>query len=278
MRIGTQELPIEPEAKSALDIELLLLHIPLFITVFVYAFDYLNWPLFFLLFYMVEMRIFIGNHDRFHTDMHKRLPRWLEAFSENLAVCVTPWDEPYDSIRNKHIKHHATHGPGKFAVLDTARDPHGVYELGGFWRSLLYCLFYEEVQLFMDWRNNNIGKPRLIRLLVYLPLQILFLLLFGWQKYLGVFLAMRLVGATAWFVFSWGIHQPQIYYFGFAKKIAKPLRWGFALVNGKRVTEDVLHHAVHHAWPGIPASRLHEVDTVVMRHKEAAPEMLPTTR
>ena len=69
---------------------------------------------------------------------------------------------------------------------------------------MLSCLFYEEVQLYLDIRNKNLNRSRLTRLLVYLPLQVAFILFFGWQKYLFVFLGMRIVGFSGWIVFHGG--------------------------------------------------------------------------
>ena len=81
---------------------------PLWVIAF-FSLEYLGWPLFLLIFYAVAMRIFIGNHDRYHADQRIRLPRFFEIISEKFAAVVTPWDEPYDSIRKKHLRHHATH-------------------------------------------------------------------------------------------------------------------------------------------------------------------------
>jgi len=138
---------------------------------------------------------------------------------------------------------------------------------------MLSCLFYEEVQLYLDIRNKNLNRSRLTRLLVYLPLQVAFILFFGWQKYLFVFLGMRIVGFSGWIVFSWGIHQPFVYRFGFSEKVPALLRRLFAIMNGNRVIQGVIHHATHHAWPGIPAGQLHEFDAAVLRNPSAAPEL-----
>lgn len=273
MKIGSEEIKYKPEAKKSLDIEIMLLHVPLFLLILVYALNYIAWPLFLLLFYMIEIRIFIANHDRFHTDRRQRLPRPVEAFSEWLSASVTPWDEPYDSILKKHLTHHSTHAPGKSVKHDPLADPHSLFETGGFWSALFHCLFYEESQLIIDFRNGNIGRERWIHLMTYLPLQALFIYGFGWEKYLIVFLSMRMVGCTAWFIFSWGIHQPFVYRFGFSRQVPKWFRFIFAVLNGNRVTEGVIHHATHHAWPGIPSKRLHEFDELVLRYPEAAPEM-----
>lgn len=276
MKIGTEELAYKSEFKKAIDIELLILHVPLFGLVAAFSFDYITWPLFLLLFYSIAMRIFIGNHDRYHADQRIRLPRFLEAISEGLAVVVTPWDEPYSSIRKKHLKHHATHTPGKSSKYDTKADPHSVFENGGLMRVLFSCLFYEELQLYLDIRDNNLTKSRLYRFLIYVPLQAVFILLFGWTKFFIVFLAMRIVGFTAWFVFSWVIHQPLIYKFGFSNKLPQWFKWAFAVLHGRRVTEGCLHHATHHAWPSIPYDQLHKFDSAAIRNPNSAPEMKPT--
>jgi len=273
MKIGSEELSYKPEDKKALDMELFFLNVLLFLVIFAFSLGYFAWPVFFLIFYMLEIRIFIGNHDRFHTDVRDRFPRFFEAFTEWLAVTVTPWDEPYNSIKKKHIKHHNTHGPGKSAAFDRLSDPHIVFELGGFLSALLNCLFYEETQLILDIQNRNITKDRWIHSLTFLPLQILFVVTFGWEKYLGVFLAMRIVGFTAWFIFSWVIHQPLVYQFGFAQKVPAAFRFVFSILNGNRVTEGVFHHATHHAWPGLPAKRLNEFDAAVLRNPGAAPDL-----
>ncbi len=274
LTLGGEELTYRPETKKALDIEILLLHIPLFAVVFTYAEGYIAWPLFYLLFHIFEMRIFIGNHDRFHTDMSVRLPRFAEAIAEWLAVCVTPWDEPYESIKKKHITHHITHSAGKSAPPeDVANDPHLLYESGGGLRAFLSCMFYEEVQLIHDIRYGNLTRDRLYRFLIYAPLIALFILKYGWVKFWGVFAAMRLLGGIAWFIFSWGIHQPDIFRYGFSKKVPRLFKLLFQLMNGRRVTEGCIHHVIHHAWPGVPYTRLREFDAAALRHPDAAPDM-----
>ncbi|TFG67227.1 MAG: hypothetical protein E4H27_09255, partial [Anaerolineales bacterium] len=193
MKIGTETLTFTPETKKAMDIELVTWHIPLFAIVFAYALGYISWPIFFVLFYLVDARIFICQHDRIHANRSQRFPRFAETITEGIALCVTPWDEPYDSYRIKHLQHHGSHRPGTIPVLDTRNDPHSAYELGGFLQSFLSCLFYEERQLLIDIRNKTVAKSRLNRLLIYLPIQILFVFMFGWEKYLGVFVAARFV-------------------------------------------------------------------------------------
>jgi fatty acid desaturase len=276
MKIGTEELTFIPETKMALDIEMLAWHIPLFTIVFAYALGYISWPIFFLLFYLVDARIFIGQHDRIHADRSKRFPRFADAFIEGLALCVTPWDEPYDSYLKKHLRHHTSHRPDSVPVFDTRNDPHSAFELGGFLQASVSCLFYEERQFLLDVRNKKLTKSRLNRLFIYLPIQILFLVMFGWEKYLGVFIAARFVGFVSWFVFSWGIHRPYIYRFGFANQVPTPLRMMLLFTNGKRTMDGVLHHISHHAWPRAPSSQLHEFDAAILRNPAAAPNLIPT--
>ncbi len=275
INIGENKVAFRPESKKSIDLEILLLNVPLFAVIVLFSLDYLNWPLFMLFFYAVAMRIFIGNHDRYHADQRTRLPRFFEIISENLAVVVTPWDEPYNSIRKKHLRHHATHSQGKSSILDTKNDPHSVFEHGGVIRVFFSCLFYEEIQLFLDFRDGNLSKSRLYRFLLYFPLQIAFIVFFGWAKFLIVLLAMRIVGFTAWFVFSWVIHQSFIYKFGFAKQVPKLFKWVFAIIHGRRVTEGCWHHATHHAWPGIPYNQLDKFDSIVIQNPDLAPEMKP---
>lgn len=278
MKIGTEEMTFTPETKIALDIEMVAWHIPLFAVVFAYALGYIPWPIFFILFYLVDARIFIGQHDRIHADRTRRFPRFAEAITEGLALCVTPWDEPYNSYRIKHLHHHGSHRPGNIPVLDTRNDPHSAFELGGFLQAFLSCLFYEERQLLIDIRNRAVAKSRLNRLLIYLPVQILFVIMFGWEKYLGLFVAARFVGFVSWFVFSWGIHQPIIYRFGFVNQVPIPARLMLGFTNGKRTMDGLLHHMSHHAWPRVPSSRLHDFDAATLRNPEAAPNLLPSRK
>lgn len=275
IQIGKEPITYNQETKRSVDMEILLLDIPLFGSVIAYAFGYIGWPVFLPLFYMIAMRVFIANHDDYHTDHRIRLPKVLEWLSENLAVVVTPWDDTHDSTRRKHLHHHATHTPGKSAPFNPVDDPHTVFELGGIFRVLLACLFYEEMMLYLDIRGRNIAHSRLIRALIYIPLQIAFILTFGWIKFLVVLLAMRIVGFTAWFVFSWAIHQPLVYKFGFSKQVPAWFKGLFALLHGRRVTEGCIHHATHHAWPTIPYNELHLFDTKVVQHPQVAPKMRP---
>jgi len=275
MKIGTEELTIQPEAKKAIDIELQLLHIPLYVIVAAYSFDPIAWPLFLLLFYAIAMRVFIGNHDRYRAKLEERLPRFLEAISEGLAVVVTPWDEPYPSIRKKHLRHHGTHAPGMSSKYDPNTDPHSVFELGGIVRVLFSCLFYEEVQLVLDIRNKNLSTSRLYRFLIYGSLLIAYIATFGWAKFAIVFPGMRIVGFTAWFVFSWIIHQPFVYSFGFSDRMTVWFKVIFTVLHGRRVAQGCLHHATHHAWPAVAYNQLHDFDSAVVRNPESAPDMRP---
>ena len=261
LEIGKDELCFKPETKKSIDIELFLLNVPLFIIVGIYSFDLIPWPIFLLLFYVIAMRIFIGNHDRYHADVSVRLPKFWEKISEGFAIVVTPWDEPYDSIRRKHLKHHESHDNGESSKYDTKNDPHSVFELGGFFRVLMSCMFYEEIQFYFDLRDGKLTRSRLYRFLIYVPLLILFVLTFGWIKFLIILLAMRIVGFTAWFVFSWIIHQPIVYRFGFSSSVPKLFKQIFLVLHGRRVTEGVIHHATHHTWPLIPAEQLYRFDT-----------------
>ncbi|MCB0649702.1 MAG: fatty acid desaturase [Saprospiraceae bacterium] len=273
--LGNEKISFVPETKKAIDIELMLLHIPLLATIAAFSLDYIGWPVFLLLFYVIAMRIFIGNHDRYHASHKARLPRFLEAFSEGLAVVVTPWDEPYDSIRRKHLKHHTTHNPGNSSSLDSHHDPHSVYELGGIVRVFFSCLFYEEIQFYFDLRDKQVTRSRLYRFLIYMPILAIYIFTFGWAKFGVIFLAMRIVGFTAWFVFSWAIHQPLIYKFGFSKQVPTWFKWMFAIMHGRRVTEGCIHHATHHAWPSIPFNQLHKFDVKAYQNPDVAPEMNP---
>ena len=275
MKIGTEEFNIKPESKQLMDVEIISLNIIVYAVIFAYAFDYLIWPVFYLLFHFFYMRFFMGNHDRFHADTSKHWTRPIELFSEYFAVVVTPWDEPYDSIKKKHQIHHATHLPDKIPNQNMLQDPHSIYEAGGFWRSLFYSIFYEEAQLIIDIRNNNITTSRWIKAIIYIPLMLLFFMTFGWEKYLGVFLAVRLMSTTSWLFFSWFIHT-YLYEFGTVQKIPKVVLFIFGVMNGKRVNDGFVRHASHHAWPNIPSNRLYELDTAVMRNSDAIPEMFAT--
>ena len=137
MKIGAEELILKPESKRALDIEITLWSILVYVVVFLYALDYVSLPVFVVLFYLSYARFFMGNHDRLHTVTSRRLPRLAESIAEHFRLVVTPWVEPYDSIRRKHMRHHATHRPGKTPVLDTRDDPHSALEMGGFLRVFL---------------------------------------------------------------------------------------------------------------------------------------------
>jgi fatty acid desaturase len=275
VKIGDEDLTIQPESKRAVDIELLLLNLLLYAIVAAFSFDLIAWPIFLLLFYPIAMRVFIGNHDRYHAKRGERLPRFLEAISEGWAVVVTPWDEPYPSIRKKHLRHHGTHAPGMSSKYDPETDPHSVFELGGIVRVLFSCLFYEEVQLVLDIRNKNLTRSRLYRFLFYVPLLIAYIAIFGWVKFAIVLLGIRIVGFTAWFVFSWVIHQPFVYTFGFSDKMPAWFKVVFTVLHGRRVAQGCLHHATHHAWPTVPYNQLHDFDSAVVRNPKSAPDMRP---
>lgn len=263
VRIGDVRVSYLPETKKGIDTELLLLLIPLLADIAIFSLDIINWPVFMLIFYPIAMRIFIGNHDRYHSDYKVRLPRILDWLAENLAVVVTPWDEPHDSIRRKHLIHHATHVNDKDGMHDSKNDPHSLYESGGLLSVLFSCLSYEEVQFYLDIRDGNLTRSRLVRFLIYTPILVAYVYYFGWAKFLGVFVAMRTVGFFAWFVFSWVIHQPYVFRPGFASKVPTIFKWIFSAMHGQRVGEGCLHHVIHHKWPGIPYNQLNKFDKVL---------------
>ncbi len=273
--IGEESVSFQPESKRSLDIEMLLLNILLYVLIFAFSFNIISTPVFLMLFYFVGMRVFMGGHDRFHASHRDRLPRFIEAIAEGFWVVLTPWDEPYDSIKKKHFTHHETHGHGKSADFDTKSDPHAAYELGGFFRVFFSCLFYEEIQLYIDIRDNKLTRSRLYRFLIYVPLLITFIVTFGWTTYLIVLLAMRMTGFSVWFVFSWVFHNPFFYKFGFSKLVPKWIILTNTILFGRRIAKGTIHHTTHHAWPGVPYDQLHKFDSAVLRHPEHAPELRP---
>ena len=277
MKIGNETFAIQPETRRAMDVEITLFTLLVYAIILAYAVGYLGWPLFYLVFHATYMRVFMGNHDRFHADKSRHWPRLVEWFSETFAVVVTPWDETYDSIRLKHFQHHLSHLPGETPDHDTFMDPHAVYEAGGAWRSLFYSLFYEEVQLIHDIRHRCIARSRWIRLAIYTPILVMFIAYFGWEKYLGVFFAVRLMSASSWFAFSWLLHA-HVYKFGILKKVpgAKLVLAMLGLMNGKRVRDGFFRHAAHHAWPHVPSGQLFLLDKAVMRNPQDMPIMYVT--
>lgn len=275
MKIGKEELTLERETKKAMDVEIILVNVLVYIVVFIYAFDYVSWPVFYILFHHVYMNYFMGTHDRFHADQSKRWPAPINWFAENFALVVFPWAEPLDSIKPKHFTHHKTHRPNKTPGRDMLQDPHSIYEAGGFWRALFYCIFFEEAQLYIDIRNKKISKIRWVRLAIYLPLQILFIMTFGWEKYLGVFAAVRFMSAIAWFMFSHVAHTT-LYRFGLARKIPGVFKLFWGIMNGKRVKDGFFVHTSHHTWPSQSSSKLYLLDEAVMRNPDAMPELVPT--
>lgn len=276
VKIGKDNLVYELEIKKFIDLEVFFLNVLLFILISIFAYWYLDWLLFFLLLYGIVMRIFVANHDRFHADTSIHLPRLLEKMTENITVVFTPWDESYASIRMKHLLHHSTHHYGSSSVLDTKTDPHSIYEMWHPIRIFFACLFYEEVQLFFDIRDNKPLKSRLYRAIVSVPLQIGFIVLFGFKVYILVVLAMRITGFVAWFIFSWGLHNQFPYRFGFSAHIKKVIKFLFVLVHGRRVTAACLYHATHHAWPSIPYNQLYRFDAIAYQNIDVAPRMNPT--
>ena len=214
IKLGDKSISYEMETKKSLDLEILSMNILLYILIGVFSFQYISLPIFLGLFYIIYIRIFMANHDRMHTDHSKRLPRFLELFAEYFAVTITPYDEPYPAIKQKHIAHHVLHGPDKEVRFDSRKDPHGVFDFG-FMRSLFSSLFFEEVQVYLDIQNKNFHISRLYRFLIYSPLRALYIYTFGWQSYVAVVLGIRLTSFTGWFVFSWLFHQGYFFYFGF---------------------------------------------------------------
>ncbi len=278
MKIGNEEYLIKPLSKRTLDIEMVILMFMVYVTVYLWVFEYISWPIFYIVFHFFYMRFFMGNHERFHSIKSKNWPRLFEIFSEYFALAVTPWDEPYDSIRTKHFIHHATHVRGKKPTQEILQNPHSIYEAGGFWRSLFFCLFFEEAQLIIDIFNKNITKSRWIRLMIYLPLQILFIYNFGWGKYLGVFIAVRLLSSGGWLFFSWFSHTVS-YKFGYIKQLkhGKLILFLMGVLNGKYVRDGFFRHASHHAWPSVPPDKLYLLDEAVLRNPDSMPEMIPST-
>jgi fatty acid desaturase len=275
--IGQESMTYQPEYKKSLDLELLIINLILYALIFAFGLNYISIPVFMVLFYCIGMRAFMGNHDRMHTNHRKRNPKWFEVFTEYFWVVVTPWDEPYDSIKKKHYTHHTTHASGKVPKFDSKADPHSVFEMGGVIRVFLSCLFYEEIQLYIDIRDKRLTRSRFYKFLIYTPLIILFIITFGWMKFLIVFSVMRLIGVTAWFIFSWAFHQSFLYQFEFSRNIPKWLVYVNTFLFGRRIANGTMSHAVHHAWPSIPFDQLKKFDMAAFENHNHAPDMRPSS-
>lgn len=276
MRIGTEDFQFEVESKRKLDTVLMLLHVPLFALIWAYAEGYLPFLMFLAAFYLVEIRIFSLHHDRVHADFGKRLPGPLDTLADWMELIVTPWDEPFPSYSAKHLKHHASHIADRVPARDLKSDPHSAFESGGWFKAFLGCLFYEEIQLWLDLRYGNFHKARYTRLAVYAPLIAGFIYFYGWEKYLGVLVSMRIVATIAWYVFSWGFHQDFSYTYDFHRKLPGWLKLAYAALNGRRTLSAWMFHAAHHAYARVPCLRLQQINEIAERNPTAVPKLVPT--
>jgi len=262
------------ESKRSIDSEVLAWHVPFFILVYCYAMGWLGWPVFFLLFYPLMARIFITNHDRIHADRNRELPLVLDWLANNLALVVTPWDEPFDSYAAKHLAHHRSHEAGHQPQLDPLADPHSVYESGGLWRALLSAAFYDEIQFYLDVRSRHITRGRWVRMILFTPLILIFINYAGWLTYAGVLAASKITGAVDWFVFSYVLHKPYFFRYGFVDHVPGWLRILILFTHGRRAVNGILFHAAHHAWPAVASGRLHPLDDIARQHRERAPTLV----
>jgi len=277
IQLGKESVSYQMETKKSLDIEILILNLLMTALILAFSFGLIVTPIFFVLFHMIGVRSFIAGHDRMHTNHKVRFGRILESLFEGFAIVVTPWDEPYDSVKRKHIAHHISHAPGKHLELDSRKDPHSLYESSVVIASFS-CLFFEEVQLFLDVRDNKLSMSRLYRLMVYLPILTLYIYYFGWMKYLMVFLAMRITGASSYFIFSWLSHRNPVYNYRFSSQIPKWMIQVISLLLGQRVSKGIINHPIHHAWPGVPYNQLEKIAKAIRENPISAPLMLPNNK
>ncbi len=242
------------EDRRLIDIELALLTLLLYVLVFVFAAYPVPTLAFFILFYLIEVRIFAAYHDRMHAN-NTGDNRILDRFVDHFCLFVTPWAEPYSSFKWKHFQHHKTHALPSHEPA-THEDCHRVYQ-EGLAKSLLACLFYEEVQFFMDLRGKRINRERVVLILLYSCGILLFIHLFGLQKFAIVFLALRISGCTSWFSFSYGLHRESNYNAEFHKRVPVWLQRLATLLLGRRAVNNTLHHVLHHRYPSVRSRDLH---------------------
>lgn len=276
MRIGNEEFNFEVESKRRLDVVLMLLHVPLFLLIWAFASGHVSFLAFFMAFYLIEIRIFSLHHDRVHADFNRKLPRPLDVLANWMELIVTPWDEPFPSYSTKHHKHHASHVADRIPARDLINDPHSAFESGGWFKALISCLFYEEIQLWLDLKNRSFHRSRIARFAVYTPAILGFIYFYGWEKYLGVLLAMRIVATIAWYVFSWGFHQDYSYNHSFHGKLPAWLKAAYAILNGRRTLSAWLFHAAHHAYARVPCLQLERINEIAKRNPGSVPRLVPT--
>ena len=161
-------------------------------------------------------------------------------------------------------------------MRDVSSDPHSAFESGGWFKAFLSCLFYEEIQLWLDLRNGNIHRSSFARLFVYTPLIALFIYHYGWEKYLGVLVSMRIVATIAWYVFSWGFHQDFSYNYSFHRRLPGWLKAAYAALNGRRTLYAWMFHAAHHAYARVPCLQLQLINEIAERNATAVPKPIPT--
>lgn len=241
---------LEPvnEDRRLIDLELFALNILLYALVFAFATHPIQPLLFVFVFYMVEARIFAAYHDRMHSN-NKAANNWMEKVVDYFCVFVTPWSEPYASFKWKHFQHHKTYAI-KDKSLHTHEDCHSLYQ-DGLVKSLLACMFYEEVQFFLDLRAGRVRGFRILLILLYSAGILLFIHFFDLQKFAVVFMAMRIAGFISWFSFSYGLHREATYRPEFHATVPRPLQWLVQLLFGRRVLNNTLHHELHHRYPSV---------------------------
>ena len=210
------------------------------------------------------IRVFTIRHERSHLKLTRNLLEKRLDFLSNL-ICVHHhlFQEPYLEKRKKHLIHHSSHQRQSNLVNNSTgviplniKDPHSLIEVGSWYKTLFYCLFYEETMLYADFKNNenSISKDRKIAILISTSLIILTIYFSGFINFILFSLAYRLSAALVWHFFSYILHHHAIeksplFDGRLAEKSPKIMHRLTEFIFGSSHVTVVFFHAFHHKKP-----------------------------
>jgi fatty acid desaturase len=205
------------------------------------------------------IRSFNALHETFHAgSVRLDFLRWL-------AIVVGPVQFGYDQYRAGHHSHHSHAG--------SPDDIEGYLVRGSLPAALLNAFTQPEQALFHYLRRRpfdaKLGSVLALNACIYAGMMAL-----GWGWAALLYNVVARVGNTfTWFTFHWVLHHPRC-----TDGLAPlPLPRALGLLWWATLGPDNLagstHHELHHAYPGVPDSRLTELWPWLSRQTSAAPAL-----
>ncbi len=214
--------------------------------------NYIPFSVLFLSVFIYVIRVFTIRHERSLTHFKKE-DKIYDFLSYFVTIHHTFYQESYLDKKQRHLLHHSSHNQSE-NIQRSAQDAHSFLEVGTWYSTLFYCLFYEETMLFADLiHSKKLSSNRLISMAISSVLILATIYFSNIYAFLALFICYRVAGGLVWYFFSYILHHQKIIKSNFFSQLAlkspKKIHQMTEFILGQSHVTVVFFHAFHHKKP-----------------------------